>query len=163
MNSAHVHLLVNHLPLFAAMFGGVFLAVGLWRRWERIAKAGLILCVVAAVGAVLAVQSGERAEEVVEGIAGVSESTIEQHEEAGEAAQWGAVLLGALAFGALIVPDRRERLKRSASLATLGAALIAFVLVARAANLGGLIRHPEIGDGFTSSQLLEEDENSGRQ
>jgi hypothetical protein len=31
MNAGHFHLIVNHLPIFAAMFGGLLMAAGLWR------------------------------------------------------------------------------------------------------------------------------------
>ena len=67
MNAAHFHLIVNHLPLFAAMFGGLLMAAGLWRRSENLTRAGLMLGLVAGLGAGLASFSGERAEELVEG------------------------------------------------------------------------------------------------
>lgn len=45
MNAAHFHLVVNHLPLFAALFGGLILAVGLLLKQQALTKAGLALAV----------------------------------------------------------------------------------------------------------------------
>lgn len=149
MNAAHLHLLVNHLPVFAGLFGGVFLVVGLLAKQRLLSDAGLVLAVVAALGAFAAMQTGERAEDLVEDQVAVSEATIHEHEEAAEIATWGAVVTGLLALTALLVPSRMAGLKRGVTLGTLVLALGAFGLVARAANLGGQIRHPEIAGGTT--------------
>ena len=146
MNAAHLHLLVNHLPLFAALFAGALIAVGLWQAREALTDAGLVLAVVAAIGAFTAAQTGERAEEIVEGLPAVAEATIESHEEAAEAAVFTTILLGALALTALALPARMVRTKRVATLGSLVLAVVAFGLVGRTANLGGMIRHTEISN-----------------
>lgn len=162
MNAAHIHLMVNHLPLFASLFGGALLAAGVLMRQRALSRAGLVLALLAAAGGVAAAQSGERAEDVVEGWSGVSESAIEEHEEAAEAAQAAAVVLGVLALGALAVPRARERAERWLTVASLLAAVAVFGFTARAANLGGEIRHPEISDGAAASTLsgtVDDDEH----
>ena len=147
MNAAHLHLMVNHLPLFAALFAALLLAVGLLRDQKAVVTTGLVLSMVAGLGAFLATQTGERAEGVIEDYPMVSESTIEEHEHAGEAALASAVALGLLALATLAIPPRMAGAKRAATIGTLAVALVAFGFVARAANLGGAIRHPEITDG----------------
>ncbi len=101
MSSTHFHLVVNHLPRFAAMFGGILMAAGLRRKSESLTKAGLMLGVVAGLGAGLASFSGERAEELVEGLQGVAEAAIEEHEEAAEVTFWTAGVFGAVSLFSL--------------------------------------------------------------
>jgi uncharacterized membrane protein len=144
MNAAHLHLMVNHLPVFASFFAAALIVAGLAFAKKPLADAGLVLAIVAAFGALAAVQTGERAEDIVESHPAVAEATIHAHEEAAEAAMLSMVALGVLAFGALVTPLRMGTLKRTATWATLVLALVSFGMVGRAANLGGLIRHPEI-------------------
>lgn len=154
MNAAHVHLIVNHLPLFAALFGGGLLAYGLLRNQRALKSAGLVLGVIAGVGVVVAVQSGERAEDVVEAYVGVDDRALEAHEEAAEITQWGAVSLGLISLLGLVVPSDREKLRGRAEGAALLAFIVVFGMVARTANLGGPIRHPEITD---SASVIDAD------
>jgi hypothetical protein len=165
MNTAHFHLLVNHLPLFAAMFGGVLMAAGLWRRSESLTRAGLMLGLVAGLGAGLASFSGERAEELVEGLQGVAEAAIEEHEEAAEVTLWTGIVLGAVSLLALLVPATRGRLARHTRRAALGLAVLTFVTAGWTANLGGRIRHPEIVESLSSSDtpVVTEMGNDDRQ
>lgn len=144
MNAAHLHLVVNHAPLFAALFGGLILAVGLLRKQEPLKRVGLVLAVLTGIAAFVAVQTGERAEEIAEDLAGVVESTIHDHEEAAEGALLASILLGVVAFTALVLPERHTAFKRAATIGSLVLTLVAFGLLGRAANLGGFIRHSEI-------------------
>ena len=167
MNAAHFHLVVNHLPLFAAMFGGMLLAAGLSRRSESLTRAGLMLGVVAGLGAGLASFSGERAEELVEGLQGVTEAAIEEHEEAAEITLWTGIAFGALSLLALLAPATRGRLARHTRGAALSLAVLTFVTAAWTANLGGRIRHPEMvesvssGDTADFTEMKNDDRESG--
>jgi hypothetical protein len=145
MNAAHLHLMVNHLPLFAALFAGVLIAAGMMRKQVALTNAGLMIAVVAGLGAFAAARTGEGAEEIVSELAAVSEGAIEPHEEAAEAAMFAAMGLGALALIALASPARMAKARRAASIGALIMAVVTFGMVARTANLGGAIRHPEIG------------------
>lgn len=160
MNPAHIHLMVNHLPLFAALFGGGLLAYGLFKNERALKSAGLVLGLLAGVGGVAAVQSGERAEEVVEAYAGVNEAALEEHEEAAELTQWAAILLGLFSLGALVMPKGREALRNRTDWLALALFAVTLAMVARTANLGGPIRHPEITEsGATVDMDTSEDED----
>lgn len=143
MNAAHLHLVVNHLPVFGVLFGLGLAAIGRWRRSPQLVKAGLALFVVAGFGAGAAYLSGQRAEDIVEPLAGVSESLIEDQEEA---ALWSLVGAGALGLVSLIGLLRHRRRDIPGWLATLalGLGLITAGSMAWTANLGGGIRHSEI-------------------
>jgi hypothetical protein len=145
MNPAHIHLVVNHVPLFAALFGGALLAYGLWKNERSLKSAGLVLGVIAGLSGVAAVQSGERAEDIVEEYAGTNERALEEHEEAAETTQWAAILLGLVSLTALFLPKDRTTLRGRTEWLAVALFLITLAMVARTANLGGPIRHPEIG------------------
>jgi hypothetical protein len=155
MNAAHLHLMVNHAGLFATLFGGMILAVGMYRRQPPLVKAGLVLAVFGGLSAVVAVQTGERAEGVIEAIPGISADAIEDHEEAAELAQTASILLAAVALAALVLPKRRPTLGRVAVLGSLWMAMVVFGLTARVATLGGRIRHPEVVEAETASSIDE--------
>jgi hypothetical protein len=146
------------------MFGGVLMAVGLWRRSESLTRAGLMLGVVAGLGAGLASFSGERAEELVEGLQGVAEAAIEEHEEAAEVTLWMGIVLGAVSLLALLLPATR-RFARHTRRAALGLAVLTFVAAGWTANLGGRIRHPEIVESLRASVtvVVTEMENDDRE
>jgi len=144
MNAAHLHLMVNHLPVFGALFAGCILAYGLYRSLPALVNVGLVLALAAGIGAFVASQTGERAEGIVEDLPGVTEMAIHEHEEAAEAATWAAIVTGLLALVGLALPDRAHRVQRLVAMATLALTVVTFALVARAANLGGMIRHTEI-------------------
>jgi uncharacterized membrane protein len=164
MNAAHLHLMVNHLPLFATIFSGLLLAAGLLLKQKPLSQAGLALAIVAALGAFAALETGEGAEDMVEDLPGVVRGTIHDHQEAAEAALWSTIVLGAFALGALALPVRMAEAKRKATLGALALTLVAFVLIARANNLGGHIRHPEITSGNPSlpGGVADDDERERR-
>lgn len=144
MNPAHIHLMVNHVPLFAALFGGALLAYGLLKNERSLKSAGLILGVIAGLGGVAAVQSGERAEDIVEEYAGTNEAALEEHEEAAETTQWATILLGLASLTALLIPEGRVTLRTRTEWLSIALFAVTLAMVARTANLGGPIRHPEI-------------------
>ena len=141
MNGAHLHLLLNHLPVLGTLFGLGILAIALWRRNDTLRRTGLALLVLAGVTAGAAFLTGEPAEDAVEGK--VAGQAIEAHEEAAEAALWGAGILAVLSAGALL--RWRREVPQAVAGGLLVGALATSGLMAWTANLGGRIRHPEIG------------------
>jgi uncharacterized membrane protein len=150
MDAVHLHLALNHAPLFALLFGALGLAYAAARRSDDAARLSLYLLVLAGLLAAPVYFTGEETEEAVEHLAGVSEAVIEPHEEAGQVAAIGAGLLGLVALGGLIA-FRRRSAPRPLVLGVLGLALVAAAWVGYTANLGGQIRHTEIRDGTPPS------------
>ncbi|HKL87845.1 MAG TPA: hypothetical protein VJ884_02495, partial [Salinibacter sp.] len=144
MSAAHLHLILNHIPLLGLIFGAVLLAYGLWRGAEDVQKASLGLLAVAGLSAIAVYLTGEPAEEVVEGLAGVSHDAIEAHEEWGWYALVAGIATGVLALGTLLFGWVQERLGRGAVVLTLVVALLSSGLIGYTANLGGKISHPEL-------------------
>lgn len=143
--SAQIHLAVNHLPVFAALFAIAVLAWAAARRRRDARLLGLGLVVFAAVSALPAYLSGEGAEEIVEDRLGVSEALIERHEDAAAQALVGLLIAGGIAaIGLAALRGRNEALGHALAMLSLLVLLIASALLVRAAHLGGQIRHDEI-------------------
>jgi uncharacterized membrane protein len=139
-NAAHLHLLTNHLPLFAVLLGLLVGLYGAWRREENVVRVALMLFVLGALGAVAAYFSGHEAEEIVEAL-GRSHDAIEAHEEAGNLAAYLTIALGVLSLGTLL---RWGPVAPAWRTALFVLAVVTLGVVGYAANLGGRITHPEI-------------------
>ena len=146
MSGAHIHLLLNHIPVIGIFIGFLVFALGVWRRNDSWTRLALGLFAAVALVAVATMLTGESAEEAVENLPGVSESLIEPHEEAAKLAAIGAYVLGAISLAALVWVRRRP-LPRVLTVTVLPVALLVTGLMAYTANLGGQIRHPEIRAG----------------
>ena len=83
----------------------------------------------------------------------VSKTTIDAHETAAFIALWFMELTGALAWLGLWQYRRLSRLPQGTLAAVLLLGLVTFGLMARAANIGGEIRHPEIRDRLRERRL----------
>jgi Domain of unknown function (DUF5666) len=74
MNAAHLHLILNHVPVLGVVFAGLLLGTALWYRSAQFQRVALVAMVGSALVAVPVYLTGERAEEAVEHVAGVSET-----------------------------------------------------------------------------------------
>ena len=155
MSIVHLHLILNHVPVIGMVFALLILGVAAWRRNDGMGRLGLSVMVGLAVVTAVVFLSGEPAEEAVENVAGVSEAMIHPHEEAAEAALIVTGIAGALALVALGA-YRRRALPRWLTGAAFMAALVAGTTLGWAANLGGRIRHTEIGATASSGDEVED-------
>ena len=148
LNPAHLHIMLNHIPLFGSLFAALLIAWGLLRKSEDVLRLGLALGVVVAIATWGVQLTGEPAEEVIENLAGVSRRLIHAHEEAAEWATYIIAAAGVVAILAFLLVRRRHRAARGLSILTLVVSLLGFAAASRAALLGGEIRHPEARPGF---------------
>lgn len=144
MNAAHIHLIVNHIPIFSMLFGVGILGWGLWKENKAVQKIALVLFIVGALASYLAIESGERAEEIVEEYpATVSHDAIHEHEEIAEIALWFAIITGGLSLVSLFGTSLNVRLQKSLMVVLIFSAVITVAILAFTAYKGGKIRHPE--------------------
>ena len=144
MNGAHLHLLLNHIPVLGTFFGLALLAFAVWKRSDELRKAALGTFFIAALAATATYLTGEPAEDVVKGLPGIPRPLISRHEDAAGIALAGSIALGVLALGGLIWLRWGRQIKPWFSTLALAAAIIVTGLMAWTANLGGQIRHTEI-------------------
>jgi len=144
MSLGHLHLMLNHLPLFGLAIGLLLLGAAMWRGSIELTQAAMVLLVLIAGAAVVVYLTGEAAEELVENLPDVSEQLVEGHEETALVATVGATLVGLAAAVGLwrlravtILPTWPSRL-------VLVLGLVTLALMARTAGQGGQIRHTEI-------------------
>ncbi len=150
MNTAQIHLALNHMPVIIIPVGLVIFLIGSWAQSSSVVKVGAWCLVAAGLLVLPAYFTGEGAEEVIEHLPGVVESFIEEHEEAALPA---AILGGVSALFAavyLIVARAGRVPSKALSAIVVLCAAAAVLLFVRAAHLGGLIRHPELRSDFVA-------------
>ena len=143
MNAAHLHLIVNHLPIFTTLIGIVILAWGMIKKSDSIRNIAFVLFLFGAIGSYVALETGESAEDIVEEVAAVSHDAIHDHEEAAEISLWFAMLMGFLSVGALASKKLNLRYETGLHIAILLTALLTAGVLMYVAYEGGKIRHPE--------------------
>jgi uncharacterized membrane protein len=143
MNAAHLHLMLNHVPVVGLVFALSLLGWGILRKQDALMKAAFAALVVVALLAVPAFLTGEPAEEIVKGLPGVSHAVVEQHENAAKVALAATCLTGCAALAGLWLARGKAVALWCVAL-VLMVALLAAGLMAWTANLGGKVRHTEI-------------------
>jgi hypothetical protein len=156
MNATHLHLMLNHIPVLGTFFGLVLLVLAVWRKSEELKRIALGTFVTVALFSVPVYLTGEPAEDVVMPLADVSESIIEQHEEAATIAFTGILILGACALAGLILFRGSKVIPIWFGSLALVASLIVSGAMAWTANLGGQVRHAEIRPGAATSTVSAE-------
>ena len=147
MNLAHVHLLLNHFPTIAFGIGlGLFL-VALVRKSEELRRASLVIFFLIAAISIPTYFSGNGAEELVRDRPDISVAAIRVHEDAALLAFIFMEITGFISWLALWQFRLISRTPGWSLPAILVLSAITFGFMARAANLGGAIHHPEIEVG----------------
>lgn len=157
MNAAHLHLIMNHIPVIGMLIAVVFLIASLFHGKDILIKASLWMLFFVALSAIPAYLTGDPAHEYLEHTPGLRNDLILEHEDAAEVAFVSSMILGLLALLGLVGYRQRRRLSRLYLFLVLLASLVVLALVAGAANQGGKIRHPEVR---SASQLLPEDQSA---
>jgi hypothetical protein len=144
VNLAHLHLLLNHVPTVGTSVALGLLVVALIRRDKPLTLAGLEVLVVIAVLTLPAYMSGAAAYEKLRTLPELSDTAMRVHQEAALAGFAVTEFAGFIAWIALWQARRRGRAARGLVPAATVLSIVALLLMARAATLGGEIRHPEI-------------------
>lgn len=145
MNSAHIHLIVNHVPIILTIFSLFVLLAGYFTGKREYSKIAFVGFVIAAVFAIITFFTGEGAEDIVENIAGFSHDAIENHEHAAETARLFAIILGVFGLGGIFYfKDKEVKGYKVFMIITLILAIVASAYLIYTGYLGGLIRHTEL-------------------
>lgn len=144
MNEAHLHLLVNHIPIIGVVIGILVLSTGYILKNITIKRTALGIFIFSSLFAIPAFFSGERAEEVIEKLPGVSENYIEAHEEVAEVFIWIIASLGVLSLLTFLSDYFKRKISKWLYLLTAIMAIVTLVVAKQVGTTGGEIRHPEI-------------------
>lgn len=156
-NLAHLHLLLNHFPTVGFSVGLGLYLIALIRKSDDLKRAGLVIFLAIGLLTIPTYMTGKAAQTVVTGQDGVSDTLTETHQDAALLAFLFMTFTGVLSWLGLWQYRRGARIPGWNVAAVLLISLITFGLMARAANLGGEIRHPEIqaaGDATAANTEL---------
>ena len=143
MNGAHLHLLVNHLPVFSIPVALLFLLYAVIVKNEgtqRFSLKVLLFCLLTTGAAFL---TGEPAEHIVKGLDAIDTQAIHPHEEASEVAFYLSLAAAALTLF-ILIPVKKSA-KTTGVLIQVLIALSFFIsgYLGYVSFLGGKIHHPE--------------------
>jgi uncharacterized membrane protein len=163
MNDAHLHLVVNHLPIIFPIAGIIIMITGLVSKSEAVKRTAFMIFIVGALTTIAAMGTGEGAEEVVENINGVTENYIESHEESAETFAVLAYILGGISLLGLWASFKQRFFSTIISITTLIFAFVVLFFAKQTGTTGGEIRHTEIRSGnsvpATENNNAEKDED----
>lgn len=150
-NTAHLHLLLNHVPTTAFTVALVMFVIGLGNGSELLKKASLGMFFVIAGISIATYTSGSAAEALLRGVSPTSDlppnvlsDAIHEHEDA---ALWATLLMGLTGFFSWLTLWQWKTVKKLPSWGlplVLVLALVSFAAMSRTAYLGGHINHVEI-------------------
>ncbi len=157
MNYPYIHLAINHIPIVTNLVGILLLLWAILRKNAEWKKAAVGIFILSALVSIPTYLTGEPSEDAIEHLQGVSKDDIHEHEEAAEFAFVAVLALGALSLFGSFLSWRRGSYPAWFIPALLVLGLFVGGVMARTANLGGKIRHPEIRSG-TQQPVSDSDE-----
>ncbi len=154
MDFAHIHLLLNHLPIMGSIFAFALLILGYVRKSDELKQASLGAFVVVMFITLPAFLSGTGAAQKLKDDPNVSQDMVNMHQGAAMLAFLFMIITGIFALVAWWQSQAKARPRSWAMGAVILFSIITMGLMARTGNLGGEIRHPEIraGDIATAPQ-----------
>ena len=159
VNSAHLHLLTNHFPVIGTILVILVIAYGVIRKNNEVIRAALLLTIVVSLVTIVAYTSGEGAEDIVEGMDGVNEEYIHEHEDAALYAFYVMEFIGVVGLAGIVLFRKAEKFPTWFVAVFVLLLLLNVGIMARTANLGGKIHHPEIEDSGSVVNGDDHDEN----
>lgn len=144
MNSAHIHLILNHVPIIGIILGSLFLVLFFVKREVSYIMIGLMIFIITGLITIPTFTSGEGAEEILERLVGVEEIRIEKHEELGEKALIFIEVISAFSLIYLIVIKLKKKISNAMVFIILLLSIGCIALLLFVNNSGVEIRHGEI-------------------
>jgi uncharacterized membrane protein len=172
MSLVHIHLLLNHFPTVGMIVGLSLFVASLLIRNDHLVRASLLVFFGIAVLTIPTYITGNAAQMAICKVKdqvtdpcidlNVSKAMIESHEAAALPALAFMIFTGAFAWLGLWQYRRLARVARWNLIVILVLALATFGLMAKAANLGGEIRHPEVRELTLSQAQAATEQPLGR-
>lgn len=162
MNSAQIHLALNHVPLFFSVVGGLFLVYALIKKSDALVSISCYMLIAGAIFTIPVFLTGHGTEEMVEEISGVSKGLIEEHEEMAQVSLWIISITGAVALAALFL-RKSKTLSKAMILGAIILSFVSFGVMAQTAHLGGQIRHSELAQGPVLGNEQSKDGSEGKE
>lgn len=144
MNDAHLHLILNHLPLTFVILGLIVLVYGFLFKTEIVKRVAYSVFILAALFGFVSLNTGEGAKELIEGIKGIDKRIITVHGEAALAFLVFLYILGILSLVGLWISWKKKPFSKIIGFITIGYLFVVFYYAFQAGVTGAEIRHSEI-------------------
>ena len=151
MNLAHLHLVMNHVPTIGSVAALGVLFLGYVRRNEHLKHVGLEVLFIVALLTLPVYVSGTAGYYEIRSRPGVSLDTMKLHQDVALFGFIWMMIAGFVAWTALWTWRRHGQPGRGLVPAATLLLIMALIVMGRAANLGGEIRHPEILTGAAAA------------
>ena len=148
LNSAHIHLLLNHLPIIGAIVGLLLLVTAVVRKSDELKRVSLAAFVLTALITVPVYLTGEPTADIVERLPDVTEALVDEHQDAALISFIAVGVLGAIALWGLWRYRLAQILPQQVITISMILAIITSGLMVWTGGLGGQIRHTEVRRGF---------------
>jgi hypothetical protein len=146
-SAVHIHLAINHSPLFAELFAFCLMIFGLFKRRREFVTAGMVVAIIAALCGIATDLSGDRAADFLANakppIAGVDTKLIHEHDLAADFVVISSCITAVIAIAALFIGHRKGARPRWLEIVLAILIFWSLTVVARTALLGGRIHHQE--------------------
>ena len=109
---AHLHVLVNHIPVVGLPIILLLLAWGLARREDAVVRAALIGTVLLAAGTWFTDYTGDGAKDDIRHLPWANKAVVKAHEDAGDQAELVAIATGVVALATLILARGGRPMRR---------------------------------------------------
>lgn len=140
---AHLHILVNHIPVIGVPLVALLLCWGIFRRHDLVIRAALYGAILMAGGSFLTDQTGDGAKDNIKNEVWASKEAIEEHEDAADNANIAALVSGAMALVVLVMARGGKPVHRVGAMVVLFALVVTGAAMAKTGWEGGKIRHSE--------------------
>jgi len=153
MNDAHMHLVVNHLPIVFPIVGAIVLLTGMLSKSEPVKRMAFLIFILGAFCSLAAMATGDEAEHFVKHLDGFERNRIKTHEELAERFALFSYVFAAVSAFALWASFKRKKLANVLSFVILAFAMAILYFGKETGTTGGEIRHNEIIENAQTSTI----------
>jgi hypothetical protein len=150
MSLPHIHLMLNHAPIFGVIFGIVILLYARLRNNKDNMIVGLWMFVIAALVTIPVYLTGDPAKSEIRNLPTFQKPLVEEHEDAAVFAFIWVGVLGLAALYGLSFAMRDKKPPKWLPVVVILLSLMSLSTFLRTAQLGGRISHPELRSGFVA-------------
>lgn len=144
MNNAHLHIIINHLPLTFMVLGFIVMLMGFLIKSDIVKRVAYLIFILGALFGLATFYSGESAKELVKGLKVIDPRILTIHEEAALAFLALLYVLGGLSLLGLWASWQKKTYAKIISFIIMAFSFVVIYFAVQAGFTGGEIRHSEI-------------------